>query len=113
MCSNVMTILLMGGMFLLMWNKGTLISTRRMAMLPLAVCVVELLTFGLLHGALFPVLTVVLWAARLAILGCCGLKLRHDMIVARRRARRRMLEEKRRSVMDREGCPVTVLARCA
>ena len=114
MMSNAIAILLMGAMGLAMWNKSVLVSTRRMAMLPLAVCVVEMLTFGLLHAALFPVLSVLLWAARLCILTCCALKLRQDAAVARRRARRRSLEEKcRQTRICDNSCVITALPRCA
>ena len=113
MMSNVIEILMMGGMFLLMWNKATLASTRRMAMLPLGVCVTEVLTFGLLSSGLFPVLTVLLWAARFAVMVCCGMKLRQDRIVARRRARRRILEEKRQNVIDLEARRTVPLYRYA
>ncbi|MBQ8752016.1 MAG: hypothetical protein IJZ13_02815 [Clostridia bacterium] len=113
MMSNVFAILMMGGMFLLMWNKATLTSTRRMAMLPLGICVVEVLTFGLLTVGLFPVLSVLLWMARLTVFACCGMKLRQDRMVARRRVRRRILEEKRQMVLQHEACRITVLPRCA
>lgn len=99
MVGSVMTILGMGGLFLWMWNKGCLASTRRMAFLPLSVCAIEVFTFGLLQ-TVFPVVTALLWLTRVLLFGCCVRKLQLDRRAARRRAARRAV-----------ACPVSPCGR--
>ena len=106
MVGSVMTILGMGGLFLWMWNKGCLASTRRMAMLPLAVCAIEVFTFGLLQ-TVFPVITALLWAARLMLFACCVKKMQLDRRAARRRA------AKRETACSVQRCERSPLRRCA
>ena len=112
MWNSMLAIVLMGGMFLIMINKGKLTSTHRMALLPLVVCGIEVWLFGALHVGLFPILSVILWAARLCIVACCLLKLRQDAAVVRRRARRKALAEKR-AVTESMSNRVTFLPNCA
>jgi hypothetical protein len=112
MWNSLLAIILMGGMFLIMLNKGKLASTHRMALLPLIVCGIEMWLFGSLQVGFFPILSVILWAARLCIVACCVLKLRQDAGVMRRRARRKALEE-RRAVTDLAAKNVTFLPNCA
>ena len=112
MWNSMLAIILMGGMFLIMLNKGKLASTYRMAMLPLLVCGIEVWLFGSLQVSFFPILSAILWAARLCIVLCCVLKLRQDARVMRRRARRKALEEKR-AVTDLASKNVTFLPNCA
>ncbi len=88
MVGSVMTILGMGGLFLWMWNKGCLASTRRMALLPLAVCAIEVFTFGLVQ-TVFPLAAALLWLSRLSLAACCIRKMRLDRRTARRRAGKR------------------------
>lgn len=112
MWNSLLSIVLMGGMFLIMINKGKLASTRRMALLPLTVCGIEAWLFGLLSVGLFPILSVILWATRLCLLTCCVLKLRQDAQIVRRRARRKALEEKC-AVPQTVSNRVTFLPYCA
>lgn len=63
-------------------------STRQMAAVPAAACVMELLAMGMLSGE-FVWLTVLLCVLRAVILLCCVGELRRDRARARRRRRQR------------------------
>lgn len=91
MAISVISIVAMVGMFLFMINKAKLASTRRMALLPLCCAGMELLAAGLLTPKLFPLLTLILVAMRIAILLCCAGAVRQDSIIASRRNRRRRI----------------------
>ena len=106
MVGSVMTILGMGGLFLWMWNKGCLASTRRMALLPLTVCAIEVFTFGLIQ-TVFPLVAALLWLSRLLLAFCCIRKLRLDRRAARRRA------GKRAAACSAVSCERPAAYRCA
>lgn len=88
MILNVLTVAVMGGLFVYMMRKSVLASTRQLAFVPLGVCAVEMFATGLLHPVSFPVLTVLLIVLRLVIAGCCVLAIRRDAAYARRRTRK-------------------------
>lgn len=88
MMLNLLTVVVMGGLFLYMMRKSVLASTRQLAFVPLGVCAMEIFAAGLLHPVSFPILTALLIALRLAIAGCCVLAIRRDAAYARRRARK-------------------------
>lgn len=106
MVGSVITILGMGGLFLWIWNKGCLASTRRMALLPLAVCAIEVFTFGLIQ-TVFPFVAALLWLSRLLLAFCCIRKLCLDRRTARRRA------ERRAAVCSAVPCERAAEYRCA
>lgn len=100
MILSLCSILAMTGMFLYMFNKAVLTSTRKMALLPLLCAVIEGLAAGALTPSLFPGLTAVLVVLRLAILLCCAGAMRRDAAAARRRERnRRRAAEQRAEAM--------------
>ncbi len=104
MILSLCSILAMTGMFLYMFNKAVLTSTRKMALLPLLCAVIEGLAAGALTPSLFPGLTAVLVVLRLAILLCCAGAMRRDAAAARRRERNR----RRRAAEQRAEAMVTL-----
>ena len=113
MILSLCSILAMTGMFLYMFNKAVLTSTRKMALLPLLCAVIEGGAAGAVHGSLaagaltpslFPGLTAVLVVLRLAILLCCAGAMRRDAAAARRRERNR----RRRAAEQRAEAMVTL-----
>ena len=86
---SIMSVIVMGAMFLYMVNKAKFAVTRRMALIPLGACVMEALATGLLTPLAFPILTLVLVTLRLIILTCCVGAIRQDAVMARNRVRRR------------------------
>ena len=107
MILSLCSILAMTGMFLYMFNKAVLTSTRKMALLPLLCAVIEGLAAGALTPSLFPGLTAVLVVLRLAILLCCAGAMRRDAAAARRRERNR-----RRAAEQRAEAMVTLPVAC-
>ena len=89
MILSLVSVVLMGGTFLYMINRARFARTRRMALLPLAACVMELLAVGALSPASFPGFAVLLTALRAVILLCCAGAMKQDAAMARRRAHRR------------------------
>ena len=89
MILSLLSVVLMGGLFLLMINKAKVMRARRMAGIPLAACILEILAAGMLHPLDFPVLTLLLVALRLVIVGCCVGAMREDAAMARRRDARK------------------------
>ncbi len=100
MLLSIFTVVLMAGMFLWMINRAKLGRTRRMALIPLACAVIELLCAGVLTPSLFPVLTAVLVALRLIILACCIGALKADAAQAARRARSMRKKRAAMAVME-------------
>ena len=89
MIANLVTILIMGMTFLYMMTKAQYAETRRVALIPLGVCAVEMLLFGLHQGGGAFIVTLLLWVSRAAILVCCAGAMRRDAARAQRRQRRR------------------------
>lgn len=89
MVVSILSIAAMGGMFVYMWCKAKFGVTRRVALVPLMTCGVEMLAAGLLSAITFPALTAILVALRLVILGCCVGAMHHDKVLANRRETRR------------------------
>lgn len=89
MVLSILSIAAMGGMFLYMWCRARFGITRRVALVPLMTCAVEMLAAGLLSVTTFPVLTAVLVLLRLVILGCCVGAMHHDRVMANRRETRK------------------------
>ena len=88
---SLASIAAMAIMFLYMVNKARFASTRRLALIPMAACGMEILAAGMLTPGLFPLLTAALVCLRAVILGCCVAAMRRDAAMARVRARRRVV----------------------
>ena len=88
MILSVISVLAMGLMFIQMMRKASLPSTRKMAVLPLTACLMEMIATGALHPGQFPLLTVVLVLLRASILFCCAGALRKDVLARRRQKMR-------------------------
>lgn len=89
MTASLLTIFLMGGTFIYMMWKAEYAQTRRVALVPLGVCAVEMLLFGLHQGGGPLAVTLLLWAAKAVVLACCAGAMRQDAARAQRRQRRR------------------------
>lgn len=89
MWGNLVSVLVMGMTFLYMLNKAHFAQTRRLALVPLGFCAVDMLCAGAVAFGAFPVITAMLIALRLTVLLCCAAAMRRDAIAARRAARRR------------------------
>lgn len=85
---SLLSMLAMGGMFLYMVRRARYAAAKKMALIPMGACAAEILCMGMLTPSLFPVLTVVLVALRLLILGCCVGAMRQDAALVRRHSRR-------------------------
>ena len=79
----------MVALFVYMIRKAQFAQTKKVALVPLATGFVDLLAAGLLNPGHYPVLTILLAAMRLTIVGCCVLALRQDAAMTRQKARRR------------------------
>ena len=102
MLLSLLSVLAMGLMFIHMIRKASLSSTRKLAVLPLTACVMEMVATGALHPEEFPGLTLLLVLLRAAILFCCAGALRRDMLVAKRQKMRAIALAGRR-LMKLEG----------
>lgn len=112
MLMSLFNVMVMGALFVYMVSKAKYATARRMALIPLCVCGVEMLVFGLLQAELFPALTAVLAVLRLVIALCCVKAMRRDAAIARQRARR--ARQQRREALHPVAMPVPVAAaRCA
>lgn len=89
MLLSLLNILLLGGMFLYMLNKSQGKTARHLALVPLTMCVMEIILLGVLDAALYPALTAVLVLMRATVLACCVLAMRADALAARARSRSR------------------------
>ncbi len=87
MMMSVLHILVMGTAFLYTFNKAQFLQTRLVALVPLAMLVVDACVFG--AGAASTLLAVVCEALRLTVLLCCVGALKQDARWARARKQRR------------------------
>lgn len=113
MLLSLINILVMGALFVYMVSKAQFAVTRRMALIPLCVCAVEMLVFGLLQAELFPVLTAVLTVLRGVMVLCCVTAMRRDAAMARRRARRLRREQQMAAQQQETVRRPAAVARCA
>ncbi len=102
MVGSMINVAVMVLLFAYMVLKAQRAETRRLAMVPLGVAAVELLVSGLLTASMHPVLTAILVAMRLVILGCCVAAMRRDAALARSRARRRIRKKRAATLALRE-----------
>lgn len=98
MLLSLVNVVAMGALFIHMFRKAKFATARRMALLPLAVCGVEMLVFGLLEVELFPLLTVLLTALRAVIGLCCVYAMQRDAAMARKQMRRMRCAQRREVV---------------
>lgn len=87
MWESLVSILLMGATFLYMINKAHFTQTRRVALVPLGFCAVDMLCAGAVPFGTYPIITAMLVILRLAVLLCCVGAMRKDTVAARRAAR--------------------------
>jgi hypothetical protein len=86
---HILHIAVMALTFLYMFNRAQLSETRMVALVPLGMILVDSMILGSDFLAV-PFLAVLLTAARLTVLGCCGAALRREKQVLKTRQRRRM-----------------------
>lgn len=89
MIFSLIHIMLLGGMFLFMLNKAQGKAARRLTLIPLTMCVMEIVLMGVLDVSMYPVLTAILMLTRATVLMCCVLAMRADAAAARARGRSR------------------------
>ena len=107
-------------LFLYMIRRTRFAETKKVALVPLATGFVDLLAAGLLNPGHYPLLTFLLAALRLTIVGCCVLALRRDAAMARQKARRRA-QRRRMQIAEvtqtidtvRKANPASYSSRCA
>ncbi len=116
---NVISALVMGGMFLYMWNRARFATARKAALVPLAVCVLEMLSMGMLSPAAFPALTALLVFLRLSILAGCAGVMQEDKVKAARRQTKKVRRAQKAAVaayqlrLEQSAPAVDTPARCA
>lgn len=89
MILNLIFAVLMAATFLYMLCRARMSEARRLVWLPAASCLVELLTLGVLAPTAHPLITLLLVALRLTMLGICTVAMRRDAAMVRARQRRR------------------------
>ncbi len=87
MLMSMLHILIMGSVFLYMFNKAQFTQTRLVALVPLGMLVVDACVFG--AGVASPALSLLCYALRLTVLLCCFGAMKRDARLARTRERRR------------------------
>lgn len=87
MTMSVLHILIMGSVFLYMFNKAQFLQTRLVALVPLATLVVDSCVFG--AGMASAGLFAVSEGLRIAILLCCVGAMKRDARLARARKQKR------------------------
>lgn len=86
---NLFNIFLMSATFLYVFNKAHYAQTRLVALVPLAMVLVDVCSVSA-NSLSVPALAIILAALRLLVMGCCFAALRQDRITARAQARRRL-----------------------
>ncbi len=96
-----------------MKERGTV--SHRMAWIPAVMAVMEVVMCGVLSLWDFPLLTVLLMASRLTVLGCCSVALKRDAAAERNRRRRRAVWRRVAADLQRDvqASNVVPLHRCA
>ena len=84
MILSVVSVIAMGIMFIVMIRKASFKSTRKLALLPLTACLMEMIATGVLHPAQFPLVTGLLVFLRISILFCCAGALRWDLLAKKK-----------------------------
>lgn len=86
---NTVQMILLIGTFLYMVNKARSAQAKKLTVLPLAMAMIEILVGGVLNPGEFVILSVILMAARLTVIGCCVAVIRRDEAAARARRRQK------------------------
>lgn len=86
---NTVQMVLLIGTFLYMVNKARSAQAKKLTALPLAMAMIEILVGGVLNPGEFVILSVILMATRLTVIGCCVAVIRRDEAAARARRRQR------------------------
>ncbi len=95
---NLLNVVWMGVLALVMAKRAKLSAGRCMTYVPIAMCLMELMLANVLTPGLAPALTVLLFAARLTVTGCCVSVLRREAAYMKRRARVRRLARQAENV---------------
>ena len=88
---NLLNVAWMGILTLVMARRAKFSTAQRMMYIPLTMCIMEIVMADVLTPSLAPVLTALLFAARLAVTVCCVGQLRREAAYMKRRARVRRL----------------------
>ncbi len=88
---NLLNVVWMGVLTLVMARRAKFATGQRMMYILLAMCIMEIMMVDVLTPMLAPALTALLFAARLAVTGCCVGQLRREAAYMKRRARLRRL----------------------
>ena len=89
MLINLFHVALLGLLFLYTLRGSRCAATRRLSLVPLAMCGMEIFLAGVLDTLAFPVLGVLLVLARAAVAVCCVLAVRRDAALARAKSDKR------------------------
>lgn len=87
---NALHAALLGVLFLYTWHGARRAVTRRLSMIPLTMCGIEIFLAGILDVTAFPVLGIGLALARGTVAVCCISAVRQDAALARAKAKRRV-----------------------
>ena len=89
MLVNLFHVVLLGVLFFYTFHGARRVATRRLSLIPLTMCLMEILLAEVLDFFAFPVLGILLAAARFTVLACCVLAVRKDAALARVKAEKR------------------------
>ncbi len=89
MVFSVVAATVFGAVSLYMMTAAKYTVTRRMVWIPLSMSLMELAMCGVLVMGEYLVLTMILMACRVTVLGCCALSMKRDAAMARNHRRRR------------------------
>ena len=91
MIFNLFNVAWMGVLTLVMARRAKFSTAQRMTYIPLTMCIAEIMMADVFTPTLAPMLTALLFAARLAVTACCVGQLRREAAYMKRRARVRRL----------------------
>ena len=90
MLINLFHVVLLGILFFYTLHGARRAVTRRLSLIPLSMCLIEMLLAEVLDMLAFPVLGALLAACRLTVAACCVLAVRKDAALAHARTERRV-----------------------
>ncbi len=90
MVFNMFHVVLLGALFIYTWRGAHRAVTRRLSMIPLTMCGIEIFLAGVLDVTAFPVLGILLAVARGTVAVCCISAVRQDAALARAKTRKRV-----------------------
>ena len=90
MLINLFHVALLGVLFIYTLRGSRHAVTRRLSLIPLTMCGMEIFLAEVLDTLAFPVLGILLALARVAVAVCCVLAVRRDAALARARSEKRV-----------------------